>query len=153
MKSYKILLTNLLLTGILLMGSAVTVSAQINDSICQAQKVYYSIAEALKEPEKVRYLDLSMNKLVTFPMEIVQFKNLECLDLSFNRIPTLPPELTQLTKLRYINLMGTRYMAKVPPVLGKLPSLEVVDLSDHPEWSAATYAEAKLLLPKVKIIK
>jgi Leucine-rich repeat (LRR) protein len=127
--------------------------AQINDSSCTAQKVYYSIADALKEPDQVKYLDLSMNKLTAFPMEILQFKNLECLDLSFNRIPTLPAELTQLSHLHYINLMGTRYMAKAPAVLGKIPSLKTVDLSDHPEWSAATFNEAKALMPNVKIIK
>lgn len=132
---------------------SIMAQAQINDSSCTAQKVYYSIADALKEPDQVKYLDLSMNKLTAFPMEILQFKNLECLDLSFNRIPTLPAELTQLSHLHYINLMGTRYMAKAPAVLGKIPSLKTVDLSDHPEWSAATFNEAKALMPNVKIIK
>lgn len=127
--------------------------AQITDSSCTAQKVYYSLADALKEPDQVKYLDLSMNKLTAFPMEILQLKNLECLDLSFNRIPTLPAELTQLSHLHYINLMGTRYMAKAPAVLGKMPSLKTVDLSDHPEWSLATFNEAKALMPNVKIIK
>ena len=126
---------------------------QSYDSLCQSYKTYYSIEEALKEPLKVQKLDLSMQKLTVLPEEIMQFTNLVCLDLSFNRIPTLPASFSSLTKLECLNLMGTRYMGKLPVVLSKMPSLKLLDLRDHPEWPAATYAEASKLLPNVTIIK
>ena len=60
--------------------------------------------------------------------------------------------MVKLTKLKYINLDGTRYMAKMPAVLAKMPSLIRVDVKDHPEWSAATKVAATKLLPGVNVV-
>ncbi len=108
--------------------------------------------EALKAPETVKCLDLSMQKLKVVPADVAKLTNLECLDLAFNHISTLPENITSLTKLKYINLNGTRYMPKMPSVLTKIPSLKRVDVKDHPEWSAATKEEAKKLLPNVNVV-
>ena len=124
-----------------------------SDSICDSYKTYYSIEEAMKEPLNVQKLDLSMQKLTVVPPEITQFENLVCLDLSFNRISTLPASFSSLKKLECLNLMGTRYMSKLPIVVSNIPNLKILDISDHPEWSAATYAEASKLLPNVTIVK
>ncbi len=142
----------LAITGILF--TSIKSMAQVSyDSICQSYKTYYSLADALKDPLNVQKLDLSMQKLTVVPDEIAQFENLVCLDLSFNRIATFPPFITSLTKLEYLNLTGTRYMGKLPAIVSKIPNLKVLDLRDHPEWSAATYDEAKKLLPTVTILK
>lgn len=148
----KFILTTALVAGML--SASIQTMAQVSyDSLCQPYKTYYSITEALKEPSKVEKLDLSMQKLTAVPEEIAQFGNLVCLDLSFNRIPTVPAYFASLTKLEYLNLTGTRYMGKLPTVLSNIPNLKVLDLRDHPEWPAATYDEAKKLLPNVIIIK
>ena len=146
-----LILAALILTGIF--------SAQIHakaqqpyDTLCE-YKTYYSLTEALKDPLSVQKLDLSMQKLTVFPEEILQLKNLVCLDLSFNKIPTLPATFSTLTNLKVVNIMGTRYMSKLPPVLTQMPNLEVVDLRDHPEWAAATFDAAVKLLPNVTVIK
>ena len=119
---------------------------------CEGEETFYSLEEALKEPEKVIKLDIAMLKLTEISPEISKLVNLECLDLSFNRISTLPQEFSKLTKLRILDLTGTRYLAKLPGVLTKLPALEEVNLKNHPEWSADAREEAVKLLPHVNLI-
>ena len=146
-----LLLTTLILTGTFYTNA--DAKAQLPyDTLCE-YKTYYSLAEALKEPLNVQKLDLSMQKLTAFPEEILQLKNLVCLDISFNRIAILPPTFSSLTNLKVLNLMGTRYMSKLPKILTQMPNLLVVDLRDHPEWPAATFDEAIKILPNVTVIK
>jgi len=122
------------------------------DTLCE-YKTYYSIEEALKDPLSVQKLDLSMQKLTVFPEGITQLKNLVCLDLSFNRIAILPATFLCLTNLKVLNLMGTRYMSKLPKILTQMQGLLFVDLRDHPEWPATTFDEAVKLLPNATVIK
>ena len=119
---------------------------------CEGEQTYYSLEDALKEADKVIKLDIAMLKLTAISTDIALLVNLECLDLSFNRISTLPDEIAQLKKLRVLNLMGTRYMAKVPAVVAKIPNLEELDIRNHPEWKASVFEEAKKMLPDVKVI-
>ncbi|WP_299252379.1 leucine-rich repeat domain-containing protein [uncultured Cytophaga sp.] len=126
---------------------------QAYDSLCESYKTYYTLEDALKDPLAVQKLDLSMQKLTVLPEEIMQFKNLVCLDLAFNRIGILPTSFANLTNLKVLNLTGTRYMSKVPSILAQMPNLLVVDLREHPEWTAAKFDEAIKLLPHVTIIK
>ncbi|MFM7022774.1 MAG: leucine-rich repeat domain-containing protein [Flavobacteriales bacterium] len=123
-----------------------------NTDHCDCAFSISDMEEAMKDPEKVTCLDLGMKKLKVVPADIAKLSNLECLDLSFNQIPSLPESFISLTKLKYINLDGTRYMAKMPPVLAKLPSLKRVDAKDHPEWSAATKDAGVKLLPGVNVV-
>jgi Leucine-rich repeat (LRR) protein len=134
-----------------LFGNKLTM-AQDFTAVCSDAEVFYDFQEALSAKDKVKKLDLSMQKIKVLSPSIAQFKNLECLDLSFNTFPTLPAEFSQLKQLTYLNLAGTRYMGKLPAVVKELPNLKVLDLRDHPEWSTATFEEAKKLLPHVKII-
>lgn len=145
------ILAALILTGILYSNTDAKAQNPY-DSLCQ-YKTYYSLEDALKDPLSVQKLDLSMQKLTVFPEQILQLKNLVCLDLSFNKIPTLPATFSSLTNLKVLNIMGTRYMSKTPPVLAQMPNLLVLDLRDHPEWPAATFDAAIKLLPNVTIIK
>lgn len=126
--------------------------AQDFSEVCTDAEVFYSLQDAIAVKDKVVKLDISMQKIKVLSPSIASLQNLECLDLSFNTFPTLPAEFAQLKKLTYLNLTGTRYMAKVPAILKELPNLKVLDLRDHPEWSKATFDEAKKLLPHVKII-
>lgn len=123
-----------------------------NSDHCDCMFSVNSMEEAMKAPETVKCLDLSMQKLKVVPADVMKLSNLECLDLSFNIFSTLPDSLVKLTKLKYINLDGTRYMPKLPNVLAKMPSLKRVDVKDHPEWSAATKEAATKLLPGVNVV-
>jgi Leucine-rich repeat (LRR) protein len=129
-----------------------TATAQDFSEVCSDAEVFYKLSEAIVVKDKVKKLDISMQKIKVLPSSIASLQNLECLDLSFNIFSTLPIEFAQLKKLTYLNLTGTRYMAKVPAVVKELPNLKVLDLRDHPEWSKATFEEAKKMLPNVHII-
>jgi len=113
---------------------------------------YYSLSDALKEPLKVKKLDISMQKLTSISADIAKLENLECLDLSFNKMGTLPLEIGTLKHLKYLNLAGTRYMANLPDVVFKLDSLQILDIQDHPEWKAEKFNEVKSKLPNVRVI-
>lgn len=134
--------------------ASLSLNAQTAPKPCEDVMSYTSLEEALAEPEKVVYLDLAMHhpKLTSIPKEVGQFPNLVCLDVSFNRIASIPVEIKKCTKLKHLNLMGNRYLAKLPKILKEIPSLEVVNVSDIPEWSDATKEEAKALLPNVQVI-
>ena len=146
-----LILATLILSGIFYLNTDARAQNSY-DTLCQ-YKTYYSLEEALKDPLSVQKLDLSMQKLTVFPEQILQLKNLVCLDLSFNKIPSLPTTFSSLTNLNVLNIMGTRYMSKLPRILTQMPNLKVVDVRDHPEWPAATYDEAVKLLPNVTVIK
>ena len=123
-------------------------------NLCLGQVKHTSLEKALAEPDKVVYLDLAMQrpKLKSIPKEVAQFPNLVCLDVSYNQISSIPDEIKQCKKLRSLNLGGNRYLAKLPAVLKEVPSLELVDVSDIPEWSAEKRAEAKEMLPNAEVI-
>jgi len=124
------------------------------DIPCLGEEKYTSLEEALVEPDQVIYLDLSMSrpKLTAVPKEVAKFKNLKCLDVSFNRIAKIPEEIKACKELKNLNLAGNRYLSKLPEVLKELPNLEEVNVTDIPEWSEETRANAKQMLQEVKVI-
>lgn len=69
---------------------------------------YTNLDHALKEPEKVYKLRLSKDKLTEFPMEILQFTNLNVLDLSKNKIKEIPDTISSLQYLQELNLMKNK---------------------------------------------
>ena len=122
--------------------------------LCRSAKIYYSLEEALQEPDSVRVLDLAMQnpKLTTIPPEVCRFTNLECLDVSFNRIGSVPDSIGNLIHLKHLNMAGNRYLAKFPEALTKLDSLQVVDFTAIPEWSDEKCMYAKAQLPHVRVL-
>ena len=56
-------------------------------------KIYYSLTEALKEPDKVQVLDLSNQELTEIPVEAGQLTHLTELYLWENQIETIPLKL------------------------------------------------------------
>jgi Leucine-rich repeat (LRR) protein len=142
------------ITSICLLFISISFSAQAQEfsEVCSNEKVYYSLEEALKDKANVKKLDLSMQKIKVLPATIAQLENLECLDLSFNIFSTLPVEITQLKHLKYLNIMGTRYTAKVPAVVKDIPNLQILDIREHPEWPKTNFSDAIKMLPNVKVI-
>lgn len=109
------------------------------------QKVYSSLEEALKEPEKVLVLDLGDqkleilsseigqlihlqkltlygNKLKVLPAEIGNLKNLQWLDLYYNKLEELPDEFRNLKNLYYLDL-GTNHFKEIPSEVYALSGL------------------------------
>lgn len=89
----------------LLIISSFIGKSQLLDSIANdTVKTYYSLEEALKQPDKVYKLELRKEKLTEFPKEIFLFKNLNSLNISKNKIPSLPKEIGTLTNLQYLDI-------------------------------------------------
>tara|TARA_Y100000589_G_scaffold130416_1_gene124083 strand:- start:23579 stop:24184 length:606 start_codon:yes stop_codon:yes gene_type:complete len=113
-------------------------------------KTYDNLQTALAHKDEVIKLDLSKQKLDSFPEEILLFPNLQYLDLKKNKLSYIPPEIGQLKKLQYLDLSKNRldslpesigqltnlkelnvsqnYLVKLPKSIGNLKQLEVLDL-------------------------
>jgi Leucine-rich repeat (LRR) protein len=99
-----------------------------------------SSADALKEGEKIDYLNLDRNKLKEFPPEIARLSGLKWLRLNRNSLSKLP-DLSALVNLRRIYLRENHFTS-VPEELKNLPALTDIDLSGNPirtipDWLAA----------------
>lgn len=83
---------------------------------------YYSLTEALKEPDKVEYL--SLMGISEVPAEIGKFKRLKKLSVYRSRLVRLPPEIMQLDSLREISLTEVQLKEHLPRNIGELQSLK-----------------------------
>ncbi len=118
---------------------------------------YTTWEEALKEQEKVEWLDLKKQELADFaekikpfnqiktleltgygftevPAGIEQLNKLSQLNLSNNQLTDLPASLGQLLQLRDLNLSKNRF-SKLPAILTQLPAIQRLDLSENPDLS------------------
>jgi len=91
--------------------------------------VHRDLQEALREPDRVRSLDLSDQRLGLFPMDVLKFRNLQELRLRNDGLSTLPPEIGQLRKLRLIDLSGNP-IGVLPEQFAELQALEVLYLNE-----------------------
>lgn len=128
--------------------------AQLLDSTKLAEaKVFYSLQEALKNPDEVYKLNLSKkglkeiptdigkltklqvlnirkNKIKSLPEEIGNLKNLQEIDMASNHITLIPSSIGNLTNL-IIFRAGKNNISQLPPEFGKLEKLELLDLWDN----------------------
>lgn len=98
-------------------------------SIGQNNNLAYStsLAEALKNPKEVRYLDLTFQKIGTLPDEIGEITNLETLLLQGNGLTHLPASIGKLTKLRKL-VVYSNELTSIPSTIGNLVELRELDL-------------------------
>lgn len=134
----------------MLVLGCMTVYSQV--TINTSYKKFTSIEEAMKNPDQVKHLDLSLQQLKVLPPEVLQLKNLEYLDLSFNHITDLPAELSSLPNLKVLDLSGCRRLKTLPPVVKNLPALQELRIIDIPEWPEAKKVAIQKELPKVRVI-
>ncbi len=136
------------------------------------EKNYYSLEEALKNPDEVYKLFLNYKEYTEVPSEISQFKNLQELGLGANKLTSLPPELFRLKNLqllelshnnikvlpaeinKLINLEKILYwnngITTLAEEIGKLKDLKELQLNENP-ISDSEKAKIKKLLPNTKI--
>jgi len=91
---------------------------------------YTSIADAMKDPDKVIKLELRKKKLKEFPKEIAQFKNLQYLDLSKNNIKELPPEIDSLKNLQIL-ILSKNDIESLPKEIGNLKALQYLNVNQN----------------------
>lgn len=87
------------------------------------QKMYTSLELALKEPDKVYKLSLREKNLKLFPLEIVDFPNLQYLDLYGNKMGEIPVEIEKCKKLQYLDISYNQ-LTNLPVEIGTLINLE-----------------------------
>lgn len=112
--------------------------------------VFKDLAIALKNPESVIKLDLSKQKLTSFPIEIYQFTNLKELYMSKNKLETIPADIQKLSQLEVIDfsknkievlpneifecrklkklIVNQNAIAEIPSAIGNLKELEYLDM-------------------------
>lgn len=131
MKNLKLILIALFMSG--------TLHAQIQGenevkitNLMFSENWFSDLEKAKNNPDKVLYLDLSLQKHKTFPKEILTFKNVERLYLPYNYWPSIPEEIGTLTKLKVLDLSGNYYMNYLPKEgLSKLKNLEEFTIKDN----------------------
>jgi Leucine-rich repeat (LRR) protein len=94
-------------------------------SISQINHIYYSLEEANSvHKDSVFILDLSKQKLVYCPDEILTFTNLTELDLSKNKLSKLPNGLKSLVHLEKLNISKNKFE------LFPIPLCSTISLTD-----------------------
>ncbi len=101
------------------------------------KKVYYSIENALQNPDKVYKLSLYHNAMLAIPSCIQKFDNLQVLDVRRNRLSELPEEIGELENLQYLNVEDNQ-ISELPENIKNLKNLQVLnvrrnDISKLPE--------------------
>jgi Leucine-rich repeat (LRR) protein len=113
-------------------------SPLLNADQLKREKWYYSISEAMREPEKVFKLSLKNTKLKTLPPDIMRFTNLQILNLGNNKLREIPEEISQLEHLQILILVGNK-LRDLPDGFRKLENLKELylgsnRLSEIPAW-------------------
>lgn len=123
-----------LLTIILLFSAVSWASAQNEiqlDNKMFSGNWFSDLDEAMEDPDKVLYLDLSLQKLKSFPQEIFTFRNLKELHLAYNYWPGIPDGLSRLQHLELLDLSGNYYMNRLPADITQLTGLEQLIVKDN----------------------
>jgi Leucine-rich repeat (LRR) protein len=116
---------------ILFSGSKLLSQNQLLDSLTlDTLTGFTSIAEAMKNPDKVIKLELRRKKLKEFPKEIFQFKNLQYLDLSKNSIVEIPPAISELKDLQIL-ILSKNEIESLPKEIGDLKALQYLNLNQN----------------------
>lgn len=98
--------------------------------LCSKEGEYYDLQKALKEPEKVCFLQLA--NLLELPPQIGTLKNLRELHITAtNNIKTLPPEIGELHNLAVLDLMFNENLEEIPMEIYRLKNLEQLLLTNN----------------------
>jgi Leucine rich repeat len=79
----------------------------------------------------LRRVDLSYNKLATFPPQLLSLKRLLELNLAHNEIRRLPTGISRLRRLQRLNLMCNKLEGVLPEGLGALDALVSLGLKGN----------------------
>ena len=102
------------------------------------EKIYYSLEEAMKEPEKVYKLSLTGQKIKSLPDDFYRLINLHTLDLSNTKLAAISDDISKLQYLQFLNLYNNR-ISFLPSNLQDLSQLHTLYLGRNklveiPAW-------------------
>ena len=75
-------------------------------------------------------MNLYNHNIKSFPIELLEFKDMKILHLSTNHLTSIPKEIGQLVNLQLLNLSNNKIIS-IPPEIGQLVNLQVLYLSDN----------------------
>lgn len=99
---------------------------------------FYSLDEAMRQPDKVYKLSLQHQQLKELPPEIIRFQNLQLLNLSHNKLKDVPESIGSLSRLQVLWLSHNR-LNTLPEDMKLLQQLETLYISNNrltqiPAW-------------------
>ena len=112
-------------------------------------KKFTNIKEALINPEKVIYLDLSNQTEGLSTIDFSRFKNLEYLNLKNDHLSKIPEGIYSIKTLKTIDLSGNDF-DELPIEFSKLENLEEVYLNDESKINLPQTLQVLSRLPKLK---
>lgn len=105
-------------------------NAQTNTDDGVRSGTFNKLSEALKNPKKVKRLDLTGQEVRLTDDVLKRFTNLEFLSLKDDHLSEVPHGIVYLSKLKVLDLSGN-YIKELPEYIGKLKSLEEVYLNNE----------------------
>lgn len=101
----------------------------LTSDACANKATYRSLEDALKESNRVCYLDLSNRNLTELPKEVLQFNNLQSLYLNFNKLTTFPEDIRKLKNLTSIDLTGNPItIEETDRIRSLLPKVNILNI-------------------------
>ena len=119
------------------------------DSQKENYKKFTNIKEALVNPEKVIYLDLSNQTEGLSTIDFSRFENLQYLNLKNDHLTKIPEGIYSIKSLKTLDLSGNDF-DKLPNEFSKLENLEEVYLNDEAKINLPETLQVLSLLPKLK---
>ena len=128
-------------------------NVSMNDLMFDDQ--YYDVLDkAMANKADVKYMDIAMQKLKSFPVSICTLPNVERLSLGFNYISSLPAAIGKMEKLQYIDISGMHNGIFIPKELAQLKNLREFKMEDmlNKEEEKKIVDRVTELLPECKIV-
>lgn len=144
----------------------------LGEAELSAAKEYTSLADALKEPDKV--IKLSLSGIQTIPAEVAKLPNLQVLIISGTQVDlkqvismisalpiqelyvresqlsVLPSEITKLSNLKQLDLSFNKYTS-LPAEMSQLGKLQTLNLLEN-QFPDAEKDKVKKMLPNTKVL-
>lgn len=121
------------------------------DSLMFTPEWFSNMEDAMKNTDKVLFLDLGLQKLKTFPKEILTLNNVKHLYLPVNYWSSIPNEIGTLKHLEVLDISSNYYLKTLPEGLKNCIVLKTLIVKDH-KLNSGEIAKIKQLLPNVKVV-
>uniref|UniRef100_A0A6B2LNY4 Uncharacterized protein n=1 Tax=Arcella intermedia TaxID=1963864 RepID=A0A6B2LNY4_9EUKA len=94
----------------------------------------------------LKYLDLTYNRLPTFPAYLLKFTNITFLTISSNQLKEIPEGISAMSQLEYLSV-GNNKIEKVPSSLRELTKLHSFKVSSNAliEFPSEIWSHWKML--------